>query len=76
MKLTIKESFKEERSELETIFEFVPKLRGIDWEPDEVNNIMYLCDGEHNEHGRLFYFVPKYERKSFEKLAGKLGFQV
>ena len=34
-----------------------------------MNNIMYLCEGEHSEAEGFFYFVPKYEGKSLEKLA-------
>ena len=50
MKLTIKESFKEERGKPETIFlSSCQNLRGIDQKPDEMDNIMYLCEGKHSE---------------------------
>ena len=71
MKLTIKESFEGERSKPETIFSVRAKIyEELFKKLHEMNSIMYLCEDEHSPN-EFFCFVPKYEGKSFEKLAGK-----
>ena len=40
-----------------------------------MNNIVDLCEAEHSEPDQFFYFVPKYEGKSFEKFDFKFNLE-
>ena len=70
MKLIIKESIKGERTEPETTFLVGAKIYEELINPPMKLTVLCICArASLASPSEFFYFVPKYERKSFEKLA-------